>query len=104
MENNINEEIIASPTEQVEINGEAVIEGVKETFVEETPVEEIQIKTGIVIPNHLNVRNEANKDSSIIGIINKDDTVKIISELNDFYQIQTNMVEGFCLKEFIKLQ
>lgn len=65
---------------------------------------EVELRNGIVKPSHLNVRKEASKDSDIIGIVNKDDSLKIIDEFGDFYKVLFNGVEGFCVKEFISVE
>ena len=108
----INENVTQEVTEEIieEGNNEVVIEDI----TEENKFNEIQndknietqpeLVTGSVIPAHLNVRKEASKDSDIIGILTQDEEVKIISELEGFYKILFNGVEGFCVKDFISVK
>ena len=54
----------------------------------------------------LYVRKEANKDSEPVGIVtDKDDlSIDIIHSTDDFYKIITsNCLEGYCIKEFVKI-
>ena len=91
-----------------------VIEGTTEDVEPEVTNEEIQndeitedkpeLVIGVVGPAHLNVRKEASKDADIIGIVNKDDEIQIVGEVEDFYRVLLNGVEGFCVKEFISVK
>lgn len=54
----------------------------------------------------LYVRKEANKDSEPVGIVtDKDDlSIDIIHSTDDFYKVITsNGLEGYCVKEFVKI-
>lgn len=54
----------------------------------------------------LYVRKEANKDSEPVGIVtDKDDlSIDIIHSTDDFYKVITsNGLEGYCIKEFVKI-
>ena len=54
----------------------------------------------------LYVRKEANKDSEPVGIVtSKDDlSIDIIHSTDDFYKVITsNGLEGYCVKEFVKI-
>lgn len=58
----------------------------------------------------LNIREEANKESEILCVINKGEKVEIIEEesTDDFYAVcygkdKSVSVYGFCMKDYIKL-
>lgn len=54
----------------------------------------------------LYVRKEANKDSEPVGIVtDKDDlSIDIAHSTDDFYKVITsNGLEGYCVKEFVKI-
>lgn len=54
----------------------------------------------------LYVRKEANKDSEPVGIVtDKDDlSIDIVHSTDDFYKVITsNGLEGYCVKEFVKI-
>ena len=54
----------------------------------------------------LYVRKEANKDSEPVGIVtSKDDlSIDITHSTDDFYKVITsNGLEGYCVKEFVKI-
>lgn len=56
----------------------------------------------------LNIREEANKESEILCVINKGEKVEIIEEesTDDFYAVRYNngkSICGFCMKDYIKL-
>lgn len=79
-----------------------------ETNVElEVNEEEIQNEQLVrVIPNLLNIRFAAEKDSTIVTIVSKDDEL-ILSDkepINGFYHITTKTgIEGYCMVEFVEL-
>lgn len=89
-----------------EVVTENVVEDVNSEIVnEENQNEEnIELKVGIVIPDHLNIRKEASKDSDIVGMVNKDDELQITNELEDFYEVLFNGVKCFCVKNFISIK
>lgn len=54
----------------------------------------------------LYVRKEANIDSEPVGIVTKDDdlSIDIIHSTDDFYKVYTsNGLEGYCVKNFVKV-
>ena len=80
----------------------------EETNIEpEVTEEEIQNKQLVrVIPNLLNVRFEAEKDSTIVTIVSKDDELILLDKepINGFYHIITKTgIEGYCMVEFVEL-
>lgn len=118
------EEVIESteetvePTEEVEETVEEVTETTEEV------VEEHITEPEIIIPNiedgvennevigkisgfeKLYVRKESNKDSEPVGIVtDKDDLSIDLSHSTDtFYKVITsNGLEGYCVKEFVKI-
>ena len=123
MENNI---------EELNQNIEEVIESTEETVepteeVEETVeevVEEHITEPEIIVPNiedgvennevigkisgfeKLYVRKESNKDSEPVGIVtDKDDlSIDLSNSTDTFYKVITsNGLEGYCVKEFVKI-
>ena len=79
-----------------------------ETNIEpEVTEEEIQNEQLVrVIPNLLNVRFSAEKDSTIVTIVSKDDELILLDKepINGFYHIITKTgIEGYCMVEFVKL-
>lgn len=118
---NVSEEITEPTVEeniyadQVVVNEEESFQPVEEENVEditpseeESHEEEIQneenFRIGVVVPAFLNVRKEASKDSDIVTIINKDDEVAIVEELEEFYKVNINGFQGFCVKDFISVK
>ena len=80
----------------------------EETNIEpEVTEEEIQNEQLVrVIPNLLNVRFAAEKDSTIVTIVSKDDELILLDKepINGFYHIITTTgIEGYCLVEFVEL-
>ena len=79
-----------------------------ETNIEpEVTEEEIQNEQLVrVIPNLLNVRFSAEKDSTIVTIVSKDDELVLLDKepINGFYHIITKTgIEGYCMVEFVEL-
>ena len=79
-----------------------------ETNIEpEVTEEEIQNEQLVrVIPNLLNVRFAAEKDSTIVTIVSKDDELILLDKepINGFYHIITKTgIEGYCMVEFVEL-
>ena len=79
-----------------------------ETNIEpEVSEEEIQNEQLVrVIPNLLNVRFSAEKDSTIVTIVSKDDELILLDkeQINGFYHIITKTgIEGYCMVEFVEL-
>lgn len=61
----------------------------------------------VVSAKKLRVRKQANKEAEIICLLDEGDEVEIIKEksTHKFYRIVlASGIEGFCLKEFIKLK
>ena len=54
----------------------------------------------------LNVREEASKNAAVAKVIDCGETVLIVEEesTDDFYAVQVDDVEGFCMKEFITIE
>ena len=80
----------------------------EETNIEpEVTEEEIQNEQLVrVIPNLLNVRFSAEKDSTIVTIVSKDDELVLLDKepINGFYHIITKTgIEGYCMVEFVEL-
>ena len=126
---NQNIEEVTEVTEPVvEEITEKIIESIEETVepteeVEET-VEEYITEPEVIVPNiedgvennevigkisgfeKLYVRKESNKDSEPVGIVtDKDDLSIDLSHSTDtFYKVITsNGLEGYCVKEFVKI-
>lgn len=84
------------------------------TLVDEEPVEEFteDIPTpsmfGVVSDcRKLNVRTEPNKESDVMCVIVENEEVMIDPDYSteDWYKVYTKEgVDGFCMKEFIKVQ
>lgn len=104
-------------TEVVVNNNETVIEPVEETEQNEEQNEdqnEIQpdeVKEACVVKcEKLNVRKEASKTAEVVCVISKDAalTVSITKSTEDFYKVYTInnevLVEGYCVKDFIKIK
>ena len=130
MENNIEEsnqniekviestEETVEPTEEVEETVEEVTETTEEV------VEEHITEPEVIVPNiedsvennevigkisgfeKLYVRKEPNKDSEPVGIVtDKDDlSIDLSNSTDTFYKVITsNGLEGYCVKEFVKI-
>ena len=97
-------EEVAVIEEVVEPTEEEVVEPTEEETEEETKEE------GVVEGcAKLNVREAANKTAGILCVINKGDVVAIdrANSTDDFYKVITNneiKVEGYCVKDFIKIK
>ena len=105
------EQLQLFPIEQEVTEGETNIEPEvteEETNIEpEVTEEEIQNEQLVrVIPNLLNVRFAAEKDSKIVTIVSKDDELILLDKepINGFYHIITKTgIEGYCMVEFVEL-
>ena len=118
------EEVIESTEETVEPTEEVkeTVEEVTETT--EEVVEEHITEPEVIVPNieygvennevigkisgfeKLYVRKESNKDSEPVGIVTDKDNLSIdLSNSTDtFYKVMTsNGLEGYCVKEFVKI-
>lgn len=61
-------------------------------------------KKGIVVDcDHLRIRKEASLESDILGLLNKNDEVKITGSEKNFYKVLIKNIKGYCLKKFIKI-
>ena len=118
------EEVIESteetvePTEEVEETVEEVTETTEEVVEEHITEPEVivpNVKDGVenneVIGKisgfeKLYVRKESNKDSEPVGIVtDKDDlSIDLSNSTDTFYKVITsNGLEGYCVKEFVKI-
>ena len=90
-----------------ETNIESEVTEVETNIEPEVTEEEIQNEQLVrVIPNLLNVRFAAEKDSTIVTIVSKDDELILLDKepINGFYHIITKTgVEGYCMVEFVEL-
>ena len=125
MENNNVEELNQNIEEVTEVT-EPVVEETTEEVIESTEevVEEHITEPEVIVPNiengvennevigkisgfeKLYVRKESNKDSEPVGIVtDKDDLSIDLSHSTDtFYKVITsNGLEGYCVKEFVKI-
>ena len=123
MENNI-EELNQNIEEVTEITERIVGETTKEVIESTEEVEETTTEPEVIVPNiedgvennevigkisgfeKLYVRKESNKDSEPVGIVtDKDDLSIDLSHSTDtFYKVITsNGLEGYCVKEFVKI-
>ena len=81
---------------------------IEEVVITNEPVKLVQEVKGVVVNcNKLNVRKEANKDSEVLVVINKNEEVTITIEdsTEDFYKVTTATgIEGYCMKQFINVK
>ena len=127
MENNNIEELNQNIEEVTEVTEETVNEVEESTNETEETTEEVTeevTEPEIIVPNiennvennevigkisgfeKLYVRKEASKDSEPVGIVtDKDDlSIDIAHSTDDFYKVITsNGLEGYCVKEFVKI-
>lgn len=110
--------------EQVEETVNEVEESINKTEETTEEVTEEVTEPEVIVPNiedsvennevigkisgfeKLYVRKEANKDSEPVGIVtDKDDlSIDVIHSTDDFYKVITsNGLEGYCVKEFVKI-
>ena len=124
MENNNIEELNQNIEEVTEITERIVGETTEEVIESTEEVEETTTEPEVIVPNiedgvennevigkisgfeKLYVRKESNKDSEPVGIVtDKDDLSIDLSHSTDtFYKVITsNGLEGYCVKEFVKI-
>ena len=122
MENNIVEELnhniekVNEVTEKITNKVNETVEQVEETIneveestneIEETKEEVTEEVIGKIIEfEKLYIRKEANKYSEPVGIVTDKDylSIDIIHSTDDFYKVITsNGLEGYCVKEFVKI-
>lgn len=84
-------------------NSEMPIEKIVDTEPKKTKKNKTII--GIVNCNNLFVREEPDKESDAIYILNKNDTVIIdeAASTNGFYKVIVKGIIGFCVKNFIDI-
>ena len=108
VEETINE--VEESTNEIEETKEEVTEEVTEPEVI-VPSIENNIENNEVIGKisgfeKLYVRKEASKDSEPVGIVTDKDnlSIDVASSTDDFYKVITsNGLEGYCVKEFVKI-
>ena len=107
-EETVNE--VEESTNETEETTEEVTEEVTEPEVIvpsiENNVENNEVKGKVSGFENLYVRKEASKDSEPVGIVtDKDDiSIDITHSTDDFYKVITsNGLEGYCVKEFVKI-
>ena len=113
MENNNIEELNQNIEEVTEVTEETTEEVTEEVTEPEVIVPSIEnnVENNEVIGKisgfeKLYVRKEASKDSEPVGIVtDKDDiSIDITHSTDDFYKVITsNGLEGYCVKEFVKI-
>ena len=122
MENNIVEELnhniekVNEVTEEITNEVNETVEQVEETIneveestnkIEETKKEVTEEVIGKIIEfEKLYIRKEADKNSEPVGIVTNKDyiSIDIIHSTDDFYKVITsNGLEGYCVKEFVKI-
>ena len=122
MENNIVEELnhniekVNEVTEKITNKVNETVEQVEETIneveestneIEETKEEVTEEVIGKIIEfEKLYIRKEANKYSEPVGIVTDKDylSIDIMNSTDDFYKVITsNGLEGYCVKEFVKI-
>lgn len=82
---------------------EKVTEEVQEQSTKEIKEESKKDKFGKLIDCELlNARKDSNKESEVLFVINNKDKIKILEELTDFYKVEVNGKEAYCMKNFIK--
>ena len=108
VEETVNE--VEESTNETEETTEEVTEEVTEPEVIvpsiENNVENNEVIGKISGFEKLYVRKEASKDSEPVGIVtNKDDiSIDVAHSTDDFYKVITsNGLEGYCVKEFVKI-
>ena len=108
VEENVNE--VEESTNEAEETTEEVTEEVTEPEVIvpsiENNVENNEVIGKISGFEKLYVRKEASKDSEPVGIVtDKDDlSIDVAHSTDDFYKVITsNGLEGYCVKEFVKI-
>ena len=127
MENNNIEELNQNIEEVTEVTEETVNEVEESTNETEETTEEVTeevTEPEVIVPSiennvennevigkisgfeKLYVRKEASKDSEPVGIVtDKDDlSIDVVHSTDDFYKVITsNGLEGYCVKEFVKI-
>ena len=105
------EEVVEIPVEETEVidsdgNTEEYLAGESvEAPVEET-IEEIQNEIKVkVLAGKLNIRKEADKNSDIVAVVDKDQILNVIDSepINNFYHVDTlSGSTGYCMVDFVE--
>lgn len=77
-----------------------------EELVEKKPApkKEKPVKKGVVVNGNLNMRRRATVDSDVACVLECGTEVIILSDKDlAFYKIAVDGLEGYCMKEFIKI-
>ena len=101
------EEIIEDGGDKIDEVIEPVEENIKPEIIIEDGIENNEIIGKIINFDKLYVRKDANKDSEPVGIVSKEDDLSIdkVHSTDEFYKVVTsNGLEGYCLKEFVKIE
>ena len=104
VEETINE--VEESTNKIEEIKEEVTEEVTEPDIIVPIVENNEVIGKIIEFEKLYVRKEASKYSEPVGIVTDKDylSIDIIHSTDDFYKVITsNGLEGYCVKEFVKI-
>ena len=104
IEETVNE--VEESTNETEETTEEVTEEVTEPEVIVPSIENNEVIGKISGFEKLYVRKEASKDSEPVGIVtDKDDlSIDVAHSTDDFYKVITsNGLEGYCVKEFVKI-
>ena len=104
LEETINE--VEELTNEIEETTEEVTDEVTEPEVIVPSIENNEVIGKISGFEKLYVRKEASKDSEPVGIVtDKDDlSIDVARSTDDFYKVITsNGLEGYCIKEFVKI-
>jgi uncharacterized protein YgiM (DUF1202 family) len=87
---------------------QAVINAGGEVMRAEEPIVEVETSIGVVSEcDKLNLREEANKNSKVLAILNRNTelVVSVEESTEDFYKVITSSgVEGYCMKKFITIK
>lgn len=104
VEETINE--IEESTNEIEETKEELTEEITEPDIIVPIIENNEVIGKIIEFEKLYVRKEASKDSEPVGIVtDKDDlSIDVAHSTDDFYKVITsNGLEGYCVKEFVKI-
>ena len=69
------------------------------TEVATEPVPATQVK---VIADTLNVRDQANEDAEVLGMVDQDEVFEVISQQGDWVEINYNGNNGFVKSEYVE--
>ena len=98
-------EVVVEEIQTAEIEVETVME--QDAPIEEPKIEESKPIIGIVTDcARLNVREQPNSSSEVLGVITAETELIIIEEesTKDFYKICTSVgLEGYCMKRYVTI-